>query len=777
MNLRISVFLLLLGLTLSSCSPSSTTPPPTPTISARTPIPYPPSNTPDLSTPTAYPLQEKRGPTTTPVNAPFWMGQPSLYLQPGDLPDEVQLGNMLWLDLSSMAPKFTPPQAAIDVSLSIQDQSENYSHFDVYFYPDEQTAHQVYLSLADSEGLSHQPLPQPGIAQEAQLFKPYAAGDNVTIYFLQCHSVVILRLFPPLSEADSLQYASRLAERLAAVDCHGNTEIPLLTPAPPGFTPTPAISAPILTVITATMHLLPDPDGTNTLRAYTFADSTHGWLALGADIYATKDGGQSWKLQTLATSQVKSITFTSQKTGWIEMVNGFLLTEDRGETWKQVNILPSQLPLRMSAPQTTKINNYDSYDFCTDKNAPFAGPFFALDEQTGWAYCTSRGDTHFETSLLYRTDDGGMAWQLLGSAPHGRYGDPDLFFLDGKHGWIGAQGGLYVTQDGGTTWSDLHEVSNSEVIATKVQFLSQQTGFVINDEPDNHGGVLQRTDDAGTTWRQVYVAPQPAAWPYGPMVFFSHGTGIGGAANELSTQDNGLTWEAIGAIPMNICTHWDTSRFGAYSFIDRQDGWYVNGCGHAGQSIIFHTSNGGSTWEPLSPSSPFEDGLVGISFVNTLTGYTVTESGLLLKTVDGGVNFKPVDGLHIHTPNIYFVNADQGWENRGGLLFKTQDGGKTWSQLNLGFSVQGFTFLPNGHGWAIAGETASAENPQPARSLMKTTDAGLSWSKYDLGSIPSNWRYPMLDTIQFTDDLHGWLRADEYLFFTNDGGLSWTQLH
>lgn len=777
MNKRKLALLLILNLTLSSCAPLLTNPPQTATITSYTAMPYPKSSTQEWSIQTSYPGLEKQGLTPTPVNAPFWMDQPTLYLQPGDLPVDVQIGRLQWQDLRDMAPKFEPPQAAIDVSLLWQGHSENYSYLDVYFYPESETAHHVYRFLVDTESFSHEPLPQPDIGQEAALFKPQAAGIGVDVFFWQCHSVVMVRLDPPLAEAEALQYAGRLAERLAAVDCQSASEIPVLTPPAPLITTTPAATAPIQAVITPTMHLLPDPDGTNIIRAYTFSDSLHGWLALGPKIFATTDGGQSWTLKTQADSRVEAITFLDQKIGWLEMVDGYLLTEDGGQTWKKVNSQPVQLPARMATPQTTDFYGYDSYDFCKEKYAPFAGPFFALDEKTGWAYCTSRVDTHFMASFLYRTEDSGAHWQLLGPAPHGPYGYPDLFFLDAQHGWIGTTGGLYASQDGGLTWSDTNAVPYSEANAVQVLFLSPKTGFVILIDPGNRGGTLLRTDDGGTTWNKIYVAPPPAAWPFGPVVFFSDGSGLGEASRVLITRDEGRTWTNAGAISFNICTRLNPNWPGVFSFIDQQNGWYANGCVHDSQSIIFHTIDGGSTWASVSPSRPINDALVGISFVDANTGYAVTQSGLLLKSVDGGLNFETVDDLRIHTPNIYFVNANQGWENRGGSLFATQDGGKTWSQLYLSFLIQGFTFLPNGYGWVIAGETASAENPNPARLLMKTTDNGRTWSEFRLGNLPANWRDPMLDTIQFTDENHGWLRADQYLFFTNDGGQSWTQLH
>jgi len=45
------------------------------------------------------------------------------------------------------------------------------------------------------------------------------------------------------------------------------------------------------------------------------------------------------------------------------------------------------------------------------------------------------------------------------------------------------------------------------------------------------------------------------------------------------------------------------------------------------------------------------------------------------------------------------------------------------------------------------------------------------------GEIPSNFDCPWLDSLQFADNLPGWLRGGTGLFFTEVGGKTWTQVH
>jgi photosystem II stability/assembly factor-like uncharacterized protein/cellulose biosynthesis protein BcsQ len=109
------------------------------------------------------------------------------------------------------------------------------------------------------------------------------------------------------------------------------------------------------------------------LRAVVFLDRQHGWIAGADGIFATQDGGGSWKQQ--AAASVLSIGFRDSNTGWAVGIGTILLTRNGGASWA---------------------------------GAEYKGPIPFLrslsfgDPLTGWA-CSNEGD-------LLRTVDGGNTW-------------------------------------------------------------------------------------------------------------------------------------------------------------------------------------------------------------------------------------------------------------------------------------------------------------------------------------------------------------------------------
>jgi len=168
--------------------------------------------------------------------------------------------------------------------------------------------------------------------------------------------------------------------------------------------------------------------------------------------------------------------------------------------------------------------------------------------------------------------------------------------------------------------------------------------------------------------------------------------------------------------------------------------------------------------------------VVDLSFIDPNLGYLVTHTGLLFRTQDGGKTFVPVDNLAVHTRSLHFYTQDIGWETRGTQLFATTDGGNTWQALPVSLPVQYFWRLSSGEAWLVTGDT-SADTGAPLRQVFTTTDNGQTLVEHAFGELATNWNAPYLDTIQFVDELHGWLRAGDSLYYTWDGGQDWSQLH
>ena len=105
-----------------------------------------------------------------------------------------------------------------------------------------------------------------------------------------------------------------------------------------------------------------DPDGTDIIRAYSFADANHGWLALGVQILETTDGGTTWQPRFAVNSPVQDIHFVSIQVGWIEMQGGYLVTRDGGATWQRAASKPEDN--RLPPPIVPGPVDEDAYTFC-----------------------------------------------------------------------------------------------------------------------------------------------------------------------------------------------------------------------------------------------------------------------------------------------------------------------------------------------------------------------------------------------------------------------------
>ena len=78
-----------------------------------------------------------------------------------------------------------------------------------------------------------------------------------------------------------------------------------------------------------------------------------------------------------------------------------------------------------------------------------------------------------------------------------------------------------------------------------------------------------------------------------------------------------------------------------------------------------------------------------------------------------------------HHMDITFINADTGWlADIDGKLWRTQDGGATWSMVNFSASIlmRSVAFISPAHGFV--GNLNNYANPVPGVSLWETTDSG-----------------------------------------------------
>jgi len=154
---------------------------------------------------------------------------------------------------------------------------------------------------------------------------------------------------------------------------------------------------------------------------------------------------------------------------------------------------------------------------------------------------------------------------------------------------------------------------------------------------------------------------------------------VGEFGTVIHTADGGKTWasqmEEQDAILNDVF------------FIDRKVGWAAGEFG-----TIMHTVDGGLTWTPqhcrdIEPELSKTDwerplpALYGICFIDKFVGWIVGMDGVIIKTVDGGNNWKK---LYSDTDKPLYSIVIKG--SKGfvvgckGVYLESEDSGQTWKQ-------------------------------------------------------------------------------------------------
>lgn len=359
------------------------------------------------------------------------------------------------------------------------------------------------------------------------------------------------------------------------------------------------------------------------------------------------------------------------------------------------------------------------------------------------------------------------SWQL--PLPQGD-DTPGMDFVDENEGWeVGDSGLILHTTDGGVTWE--RQTSGVEWDLWAVALATTGDGWAAGS-----GGILH-TADGGVTWK-----PQYAEGAVGDLCFTSplEGWAIAGGETEwsfespvlLHTVDGGDSWGEV-VIPVLRA---DRDYFDALAFADEDHGIIVGGHmklwpggGYSqGGPLALSTSDGGDTWTrtALPASASWDFGDVAASSATTwwASGDDVWRSD------DGGATWRELDlgGDRASFGMIRFADELHGWAYRWGptpKVLRTSDGGTTWVKSAIpdmyGWAMD---FVSPMTGWVTGGNGWTA----------RTTDGGASWTMLSTVAPRPRW-FSYFDDVAFADDVHGVVVGWEgQILQTADGGQTWT---
>lgn len=241
------------------------------------------------------------------------------------------------------------------------------------------------------------------------------------------------------------------------------------------------------------------------------------------------------------------------------------------------------------------------------------------------------------------------------------------------------------------------------------------------------------------------------------------------------------------------------------TFINENKGWYVNGYGS-----IYHTTNGGETWEKqVEKKGTF---FRCIAFVDSLTGFAgtvgidyfpnVTDTIALYGTKDGGKTWNPIAYKGPYVKGLCAIDiVKEPYINHGKTDYKihifavgrvgspaniilSHDGGKTWTSNSMNtdckmlFDIKMFD-KNNGIVCAASDENISVSNAL----ILRTTDGGKTWKKV----YQSNRPYETTWKASFPTNEIGYVTIQSYnpdsnvkqqrIAKTTNGGRTWQEIN
>lgn len=262
------------------------------------------------------------------------------------------------------------------------------------------------------------------------------------------------------------------------------------------------------------------PDA-NTISSFYFNSPERGWLMTSWDenatksskaLYSTTDGGATWDMvmqneqynpklpkNTIPMAGVTTgMVFTDASHGFVTLQTGALpkiyKTQDSGATWSQ--------------GQEFLVN--EQWRGC-DKVITGEPGFFENSSTAGWLPVACQRDK--EESIQYNgyfTSDGGSTWTF---APFGLGSQKGVnrhlipAFLNAQQGWTIKGDQMYRTLNQGETWTVLpaSSVLQSKLLEypeiVKLQFISEDVGWLLIEKEENRRSILLQTTNGGVSWR------------------------------------------------------------------------------------------------------------------------------------------------------------------------------------------------------------------------------------------------------------------------------------
>ncbi len=444
----------------------------------------------------------------------------------------------------------------------------------------------------------------------------------------------------------------------------------------------------------------------------------------------TSDGGRTWHVLYRSTgSGIRRAIPTGRQGGWLETAAGDLWhTSDGGRDWQ-----PAKIPCAHGGAGPLAFSGTSGWLVCG------SGTLYRTDD--GGSHWRAAGAAALPAGVAGIAAASGALWaRTLASAPSlwlslnagrnwrpaaGTLGGADITALHANSGrrayavvGLGPRGAVVHTTDGGRTWTPVYPRSGAPLATTgmrSLSFFGAQRGLALGMAAGPR--TLWQTADAGRSWQAAGALPAEAVvvdWAFRtPSLGWAVLSIRGGTPRLYGTNDGGRNWTpvsaAAGLVPSAVTPAGPTGlRLEAAGRLYRLDagghpvplgrtpdltnldftgsrhGWAI------ARGEVQQTRDGGSRWTavPLPPGWAAVD----LSFPRPQDGWVLAQQACandngcpfaLAHTTDGGLTWSWGAMGRLQPTDVVFSGPATGWlVTTYGGLYRTTDGGRSWSRLS-----------------------------------------------------------------------------------------------
>ena len=313
------------------------------------------------------------------------------------------------------------------------------------------------------------------------------------------------------------------------------------------------------------------------------------------------DSGGAWvRMSINYVADLKAVLFLSENVGFVvgfkpdDWYSLILRTTDGGINWTRYNI-------------STRVN---------------INSIARLDSTTLVAAGGGWNGVAFE-SVIFKTTDLGTTW-IKNSLTEVRAFNAVSFHQNGNGVLVGEQDIIYTTTNSGEVWTKKHLGILWSDELTDVCFLDSAHIVAVGN-----GGKILVSTDLGNNWSVTNSNTTKSLYAIknvGGNLYVAGETGL-----IIFSDDSASSWQTQERVT--------TANLFGISFTSLNKLYIAGGTNNMllNTNVILNTTNAGVNWykQSLSPNFVLRD----ISFINEFVGFAVGDSGLVLKTTNGGVTF------------------------------------------------------------------------------------------------------------------------------------------